>query len=115
MTTITHKELRTLEDIWLRKFHTAANSDDGNAQRWFTSVIEFLQQRGDEIISSELRDREHQIIENGLAQEYMSVLALTVASEGARTEYDKAVLILTATPEEREVALKRVYDEHKKT
>lgn len=104
MLILTAKEQRVLEQIWLDKFHVA-NNDRGNAQRWFESVIEFLEKRGDEIIPGFVRNEEFKVIEQGLSQEYMAKLAATVASDGARTEYDKAVLILTATPEDRAKAL----------
>ena len=105
---LTEKEKRQLESIWLNDFHEGKHSRMNMTDKWVMAFDRFLEGRGDEIISGNLRDMEHKIIEMGLSQEYMSELARTVNGDGARTEYDKAVLILTATPEERALAVKKV-------
>ncbi len=111
--TLTYKEIRVLEEFWLQRFHSSMTDERGNAVRWYNSVLDLLDKRGDEIVTGVLRDQEHKILQLGLSQEYMAELAATVASEHCRTEYDKAVLVLTATPEERAAALGKVLNAQK--
>ncbi len=109
-TTMTMKDRVRLRDIWLDHFHNDNDFLELPVEvKWFTAVSQLQDERGDEVFSGELRDREHRLIELGLSQEYMAALADIVCSEGARTEYDKAVLILTASPAERLEALAAVF------
>ncbi len=105
---ISVKGLIKLQDLWLNYFHQGKRFKGGNAEQWFNVVVDFLSMRGDEIIPGALREQEERIITLGLSQEYMATLSEVVYSAGARTEYDKAVLVLTATPEERAEALQKV-------
>ncbi len=99
--------LRRLEDLWMQRFH-AGLANGGNAERWFHVVLDFLSIRGDEVHPGVLVDQTHKIIERGLSQELMSALSDLVECSGCHTEYDKAVLVLTATPEQRAEAIAKV-------
>ncbi len=100
--------LRKLEDAWLRLFHSGGKLDRPNAEVWFNVVMDNIIAQGDEVIPSAIIDEEHKIMERGLSQEYMAALADVVDASDARSEYDKAVLILTATPEARLAAIQKV-------
>ncbi len=100
--------LRKIEDLWLRRWDAGKELDRPGAEIWYNVFREFLAQRGDELIPSALIDDEHKVMERGLSQEYMAALAQVVDASDARSEYDKAVLILTATPEARREALTRI-------
>ena len=106
---LTVRELRELQDMWLDDFHKVSIPEGGNAQRWFQVVVDFLlNRRGDDIVPLTLKQLEFNVIEKGLSQEYMSALAATIDDTFCKTEYDKAVFVLTASPEERMNALELV-------
>lgn len=81
-------------------------------QLWFECVIDFITTRGDEIVPGVLRDQEHRVIQLGKSQEYLAALADVVmrTTSPTHTQYDQTVLVLTATPEERAEALRKVLD-----
>lgn len=99
------KGLIKLNDLYLADFHQGTKWPGSNAERWFNMVLDFLSIRGDEVIPFVLREQEERVIMLGKSQEYMAALTDIVYSGGCRTEYDKAVLVLTASPEERAQAL----------
>lgn len=101
------KGIMKLEELWLNEFH-AKRSLGSNAERWFGVVLDFLSIRGDEIVPNVLREQEERLINLGKSQEYLAALAEIVETSPHHNDYDKTVMVLTATPEERAEALKKV-------
>lgn len=106
---ITDKGLRKLEEMWLEDFHSS-NRDQRNSVRWWNVIHDFLELRGDEIIPGALREQEYKVIQAGKSQEYLAALAEIINKSSPKyNEYDKTVLVLTASPEERAEALRKVF------
>ncbi len=99
--------VRKLEELWLNDFHSKIASGS-NAERWFGVVLDFLSLRGDEVVPNVLREQEERIINLGKSQEYLAALAEVVETSPQHNDYDKTVMVLTATPEERTEALKKL-------
>lgn len=108
-TPLTHKELHQLSDLWLGYWEASPEQfQGGNAEMWFNAVMDFLEQSGAEVFTRELREREFKMMADGKAQEYAAALKDVVEATHARSEYELAILVLTASPDEREVALAKV-------
>ena len=104
---VSPKGIRKIEELWLNDFHSKVASGS-NAERWFNVVLDFLSLRGDEVIPGTRREQEERIINLGKSQEYLAALADVVQTSPQHNDYDKTVMVLTATPEERTEALKKV-------
>jgi hypothetical protein len=106
--TISQKGLHKLRALWLDYFHRGAKFEGGNAEQWFHCVLDFLSERGDEVVPAQVRFLEERTITAGRSQEYLAALADVVQSSPQHNDYDRTVLVLTATPEERMEALARI-------
>ena len=104
---ISPKGIRKIEELWLNDFHSKLASGS-NAERWLNVILDFLSMRGDEVVPGALREQEERIITLGKSQEYLAALAEVVESSPQHNDYDKTVMVLTATPEERAEALNKV-------
>lgn len=74
---------------------------------WYQIILDFMYSRGDEIVSKELVEAEFKVIELGKSAEYLSAL-MTVVDAASLDEADKAIVLLTASPEDRDAALKKI-------
>lgn len=102
---------RRLQDIWLTDFFekAAARHEYGNTSRWWHCFLDFLDERGDEILPGALREKEEQLLALGKSQEYLAALLDVIQVNGQeRNEYELAMLVLTASTEERAQALRVV-------
>lgn len=108
MKKLTYSELHRLQELWLQDWHASKRYEGGNAEQWFNCVLTFLAMRGDEIISAETRRQEEQLMSLGKSQEYLAALAEVVDLPPSANDYDQTMLVLTASPEERELALRKV-------
>jgi hypothetical protein len=106
--TLSNKGLHRLQALWLDYWHRNARFEGGNAEQWFHSVLDLLSERGDEVIPRAVRELEERTIGSGRSQEYLAALAEVVQSSPQHNDYDRTVLVLTATPEERMEALARI-------
>lgn len=115
--TLSIKDVRRLQDLWLDDFHSTNTPDSayGMTERWWNVFTTFLTQEGYELYPPELRTQEDTVIASGKSQEYLAALAdVVIANIGPSVnEYDQTVLVLTASPDERAEALRKVLHNEK--
>ena len=104
----TNKELRQIQDIWSRYFHAGTQFEGGNTEQWYHTFMDFIEQSGAEVVPGEVRQREELVLRLGKSQEYLAALAEVVDHSPKLNDYEQAVMVLTATPEERAAALEKV-------
>ncbi len=105
--TLTAKQAQKIRDIWLDSWHHSTGNLD-TTQLWFESVLTYLGREGYELMPAEVRTNEERIMSQGLSKEYLAALRQVIDCGFSRSEEETAVLILTATPEERTEAIKKV-------
>lgn len=77
-------------------------------ERVFDVVVLFLQSRGYEIVSPELRIAEARMLSLGLHTEYFKALNDVVRMPQSKDIAERAIFLVIASPEEREQAVMRV-------
>jgi len=103
---VPERDLQRLQDIWRTYYHTNGIPAGGMAELWYHTVLRFLQERGDEIVTGDIRRREAQVLASGLTAPYFQALIEVVKPElGDLSEATGAFLLITASPEERAEAL----------
>lgn len=86
-------------------------------EAWYHVITDFHQYEGGLLISEEIKLLEGLVIERGLSEEYLATLRGIVIPQGPGVhvseldDNDALVLMLTATSEEREQALRFVLGE----
>lgn len=104
---LTRKEVLQIQELWRQKFKESSSPQINSPEFWFEVVVDFLLTRGDDIVSKELVDSEMRVIEYGKAAEYVSALMSVVDVDGL-DEHSKVILLITASPEDRDKALRKI-------
>jgi len=95
-----HKALRTSRETHPKEEYTS---------RWFHAIVNFLESKGYEIVSNELRDSEHQLLQSDtLSKEYFQALREVVNPHHLLGLEQRALLLISASPEDRARALNKV-------
>jgi len=105
---LTSTEVLDLQDIFVRTYREERMPAGGYAELWYRVINEFMGWSGDEVVPVAIRSSEHKVLEYGIAEEYFAALLDVVNIPDGATDAEKAVLLIVATAEERELALKRV-------
>jgi hypothetical protein len=104
---LTRHEILQIQDAWRMKFHEKSKPQVNSPEYWFEVIIDFMLTRGDELYTKELRESEFKVIETGKSEEYISAL-MTVVDAAGLSEHDRIVVMLTASPEDRDAALRKI-------
>jgi hypothetical protein len=106
---LSNHELIDIKDIFLG---LSRRSKKELTQLWYETVIEFISRKykGSMIIPAHIREAEDKILQDDrFCQEYVSALMKVVDTELVQlTEHQKLVLIIGATADERDEAIKLV-------
>lgn len=106
---LTPKECNQIVEIFIRLYKERGRPERGELEQLWHEVISlFYTYQGYQIIPGPLRDAELSIVERGLGPEYFAALIQVVKPDPTLGEADQAILLITATPEEREKAIRKV-------
>jgi hypothetical protein len=76
----------------------------GMAELWYQVISDFLETKNNARLN-----REYTVMEQGKSKEYIAALLEIVAPADGMSEHDKVMLMLTASPEDKEAALRNVF------
>ncbi len=103
--TLTRDEFVKLKDIWLQRWNERFSDEDANhnASLWFSSVMDLLFHRGDDVVQAALVKEERALQAAGLEQDYVDAL-ITVTGASP----NKLMELVTATSWQRAKAVEIV-------
>lgn len=103
------KERAQIAQIFITRFRELGRPERGELEQlWYDVITEFYSFHGDQVISKKIREAEDSIVERGLGAEYFSALTSIVNPPSELSESEQAILLITASPEDREKAIKKV-------
>jgi hypothetical protein len=77
-------------------------------EAWYEAVSDFYAYEGAQIHTEEIYLLEQMVIDKGLSEDYIQTLKTMISNAPEDEEVDHFVLLLSATPAEREKALRFV-------
>jgi hypothetical protein len=106
---LTRRDLESLTAYYTQSHKT--DKDLPYLERTFSVVTKFLNARGYEMISPELRISEARLLDANLHLEYMRELRRLVIAPVGATPEQAFMLVVMASPEDREKALNKIYSQ----
>jgi hypothetical protein len=103
------RERAQIAEIFIRLFRERGRPERGELEQiWYEVITTFFNYQGDQIVPKKIREAEDSIVDRGLGKEYFAALTSVVNPPSELSEDEQAILLITASPEDREKAIKKV-------
>lgn len=97
-------DVQLIQSLFNSRYRERSVPAGGMAELWYQVISDFLATKVNARIN-----REYTVMEQGKSKEYIAALLEIVAPADGISEHDKVMLMLTASPEDRAAAMRKVF------